>query len=129
ESAVSRTIGLIFLRGKIHRLRCAVDFIDTRKSGELFGLSTQDAVTLENVFPGRVKRANPAPDDPNGVGAITSVLRGGVNLAWRESQNWSTSLDYAWTECLGGRLELYAKWIYFQRYKVQLLPASPAIDE
>jgi hypothetical protein len=80
-------------------------------------------------LPGRVTRGPPPAGDPGGVGPIVSVLTGSFNLAFRHSQNWSTSLDYAWTECLGGRLELYGRWLYFQRYALQVLPNTPVVDE
>lgn len=129
EAAVTRTYGAIWQRGKIHQLRVAIDFIDTQKSGELHALTTQEAVDLENVFPGRVKRGSLLPSDAFAVGPITSVLTGNVNLAWRHSQNWSTAVDYAWNECFGGRFEAYGRWIYFERYDVQLLPNSPTVNE
>lgn len=129
ESAVTRTVGLAFQRGQVHQFRATIDFVDTQKSGELSYLDQQNVVDLEALLPGRVTRAPPAPGDPYGVGPITSVLTGNFNLAFRHSQNWSTSLDYAWTECLGGRLELYGRWLYFQRYDLQVLPTTPVVDE
>jgi hypothetical protein len=52
-----------------------------------------------------------------------------VNLAWRHSQNWNASFDYAWTECFNGRLDAYARWGYFQKYELQVAPMSVPIDE
>lgn len=129
ESAVTRTVGLVFQRGQIHRFRVAVDFSDTQKSGELFELDNQAMVNLEKLFPGRVIRAAPSTDPEYGVGAVTGVLTGNVNLAWRHSQNWNTSFDYAWTECFGGRFDLYGRWTLFQRYDRQVLPNSPTVDQ
>jgi len=129
EAAVTRTIGLIFRRGEVHRFRAGLDFVDTRKSGEQASLEARDIVNLEAFFPERVTRAPPAPDDPHRVGKIVSVLKGAVNLTWRHSQNWTASFDYAWTECHAGRLEVYARWLYFQRYELQLLPTSAPVDE
>jgi iron complex outermembrane receptor protein len=129
EAAVTRTVGLVFQRGKVHQFRAAVDFVDTQKSGEIIYLDQQDVVNLEAFLPGRVTRAPPAAGAPNGVGPIVSVLTGSFNLAYRHSQNWSTSFDYAWTECLGGRLELYGRWLYFQRYLLKVLPNTPVVDE
>lgn len=129
ESAVTRTLGLVFQRGQVHQFRATVDFVDTQKSGELSYLDAQNVVNLETLLPGRVTRAPPAPGDPAGAGPITNVLTGNFNLAYRHSQDWSTSLDYAWTECLGGRLELYARWLYFQSYRLQVLPTTPVVDE
>jgi iron complex outermembrane recepter protein len=84
-------------------------------------------VDMEALFPGRVIRTAPANGET--YGTITSVFTGSVNLAWRHSQNWNTSVDYTWSECAGGRLELYAHWIHFQRYDRQLLPGGEMIDE
>ncbi len=129
EAALTRTAGLVFQRGQIQQFRASLDFTDTRKSGELSYLQAQDIVNLENLLPGRVTRAPVTPGDPFGVGVITSVLTGEFNLAYRHSQSWSTSLDSAWTECLGGRLDLYGRWLYFQRYDLQVLPGTPVVDE
>ena len=121
ESAATQTSGLIFQRGQVHRLRAALDFVDTRKTDELFTLNAQSAVNLEALFPAQVRR--------DATGRITAVFTGNVNAAWRRSQNWNLSLDYAWSQCLGGTLELYGRWVYFQRYDRQLLVTSPAVDE
>jgi iron complex outermembrane receptor protein len=130
ESAVTRTAGVVFQRGEVHRFRLAVDFSDTQKSGELWEIQRpQEVVDLEKLFPDRVLRAAPETDPTYGVGVVKSVLTGNVNLAWRQSQNWNTSFDYAWTECLGGRLDVYGRWIFFQRYDRQILPDSPIVDE
>ncbi|MFA5265850.1 MAG: TonB-dependent receptor plug domain-containing protein [Opitutaceae bacterium] len=129
ESAVSRSAGVIFQRGQTHRFRAALDFVDTQKSGELFYLGSDAIVKLETQFPQRVVRAPLAVGDSHSAGYVTSVLTGNFNLSWRHSQNWTGSLDYEWTECLGGTLELAGRFIYFQRYDMQLLPTSPMIDE
>ena len=121
ESAATQTAGLIFQRGQVHRLRAALDFVDTRKTDELFLLDAQSAVNLEALFPQQVRR--------DASGRITSVFTGNVNAARRRSQNWNLSLDYAWSQCLGGTLELYGRWVYFQRYDRQLLATSPVVDE
>lgn len=127
ESAVTRTLGIVYQRGQIHRFRASLDLADTRKSGELQFLNEQSIVNLESLFPGRVTRAAPAPGES--VGRVQSVLTGTFNLAYRQSQNWTAALDYAWTECLGGRLDLYARWLMFRRYETQLLPGSATIDQ
>lgn len=130
EAAVTRTVGLIFQRGEVHRFRTALDYVDTRKSGEqVTTIDEAGFVNLEALFPGRVTRAPVAPADPQQVGKIVSVLTGAVNVAWRQSQNWTTAVDYTWTECRGGRLDAYARWLYFQRYELQLLPTSAVVDE
>jgi iron complex outermembrane receptor protein len=41
----------------------------------------------------------------------------------------STTLDYAWTECFGGRLDLYGRWVYFHKYELQVTPTSARVDE
>lgn len=126
ESAVTRTLGAIYQHGDVHRFRFAVDFGSTTKSGEVTRLMPQTVINLEEIFPARVTRNAANNGEP---GRITSIRTGNVNLAWRHSQNWSTSLDYAWTECFNGRLDVYARWGYFQKYELQVTPMSPIIDE
>jgi hypothetical protein len=130
EANVTRAAGFVYEHGKVHRVRVAVDFSDTRKSGEQVTLSEDMVLKLESSFPDRVKRAPLSPDDTtHSVGRVTSLLTGPVNLAWRESQNWTTGLDYAWTECLGGRLDVYGRWSYFSKYAVKVLPGDSILDE
>jgi hypothetical protein len=126
ESAVTRTVGALYQRGRTHRFRLAVDFADTRKSGEVTRLYPQTVVNLEELFADRVARSSQGEATP---GRVTSVRTGNVNLAWRHSQSWSTAFDYAWTECFNGRLDVYARWAYFQKYELQVAPTSSVIDE
>lgn len=127
EAAVTQTLGAIYQRGDIHRVRVSVDFVDTVTSGEQVYLQPDQVIDLEKLFPDRVIRAPPATG--SGVGPITAVYTGNFSLAWRHSYEWNTSLDYAWTDCLGGTLEAYCRWIYFQGYDVETLPGSPPVDE
>jgi hypothetical protein len=129
EAAITQTAGLLFQRGKTHRFRATLDFLDTHKDNELAYLGQQEALSLEALFPERVRRAPLAPGDPHSAGLVTEVLTGFANLAWRHSQNWNVALDYAWTECLGGTLALYGRLIYFQKYDLQVSPDSAVIHE
>ncbi|HTZ20902.1 MAG TPA: TonB-dependent receptor plug domain-containing protein [Opitutaceae bacterium] len=129
ETAVTQTAGLIFQRGKTHRLRATLDFLDTYKNDELVILDETETLHLEALFPDRVRRAPLAPGDPHTVGRVTEVLTGVANLSWRHSQNWNLALDYAWTECLGGALTLYGRLNYFQKYDLQVGPDSAVIPE
>jgi hypothetical protein len=63
------------------------------------------------------------------VGLVTFIQTGNINLAWRHSQNWTTSLDYAWNHCVGGTLSLYARWAYFQSFRREVVPGAPIVDE
>ncbi len=121
ESAVTQSLGMFFQRGNIHRVRGTLDFVDVRKTNEDFFLGSQVLVTNEVLFPGRVLRG------PNGV--ITQILTGRTNLAGRHSQNVNASADYAWTECLGGTLDVYGRLLYYELYRRQLLPNSQPVDE
>jgi iron complex outermembrane recepter protein len=129
EAAVTETAGVIYERGKVHRVRVSVDFVGTNTSGEESYLDAGQVVDLESYFPQRVVRAPLAPGDAHSVGVITSVLTGTFNTAWRRSENWDTSVDYGWTECWGGTLEAYWRMIYYQSYRLQLLPNSKPVDE
>jgi iron complex outermembrane receptor protein len=129
EAAVTQTTGIIYEHGSVHRFRASVDFVDTLTSGENVFLGAQQVVDLESLFPQRVMRAAAAPGDPYPVGPITSVLTGNFSLAWRHSENWNTSLDYAWTQCVGGTLEAYCRWIYYESYELETVANSPVVDE
>jgi iron complex outermembrane receptor protein len=129
EASATTTLGVIFQRGKTHRLRAALDFVDTQKANELVPLEAQDALNFEALFPGRVTRAPLAPGDSHAVGRVLTVLKGEVNAASRHSQNWNLALDYAWTGLFGGTFEAYVRGVWFQRYDRRALPDSPMVDE
>ena len=129
ESALTQTAGLLFQRGEVHRLRVALDFVDTRKVNELVFLDPNAVMDLETQLPGRVERAPLAAGDTHRAGFVTSVLTGTVNMAWRHSQNWNVSFDYAWTQCAGGTLEAYGRLVWFQRFDRQVFSDSPQVDE
>ncbi|HVZ65779.1 MAG TPA: TonB-dependent receptor plug domain-containing protein [Lacunisphaera sp.] len=121
ESAATQTLGVIYQHGRENRVRIALDYVDTRKTNELFSLDAQGAVNLEAFFPAQVRR--------DAGGRITDVYTGNVNAAMRRSQNWNLAVDYSRQKILGGTLECYGRWVFFQRYDRQLLPASPVVDE
>jgi iron complex outermembrane recepter protein len=127
EGAVTQTAGMIVQRGRVHRFRTALDFVDTRKRNELVYLDAQMVMNLEPLAPERIERAAPLPGET--AGRVKSVLTGTTNLSWRHSQNWNLSVDYAWTQCLGGSLEAYGRVLYFHRYQVQGFEHSAVVDE
>jgi iron complex outermembrane receptor protein len=128
ESALTQTAGIIFRHGTTHRVRAALDFVDTRKVNELIGLDVQTILNLEHLFPERVVRARePGPDTR--VGDVISVITGTINSARRRSDNWNLSFDYAWTECLGGTLEAYSRLLYYSRYEHLLLKGANVVNE
>lgn len=129
EEAVTQTAGFIFERGTTKRVRALIDFIDTRKINEQQYLSADEAVALESYFPTRVIRAAPAPGSTAPVGIITEVIPGTINIASRHSDDINFSLDYAWSECLGGTLDLYDRFVFVDSYKRQLFPGSSIVDE
>ena len=129
EDSLTSTAGIVYQHGTRHRFRVGLDFVDTHKNNEVYVLDSQALIDLEAYFPTRVIRDPLSPGDPHAVGPVTSLITGAVNVATRHSQNWNFTLDYAWTECLGGTLEAYAHLIYFQRYDRQVFPNSPVVDE
>jgi len=130
EATVTQTVGALFKRSnRTHRFRASLDFVDTRKTNALVFLDAPTLVSLEQTFPDRVFRSAATPTDPFGVGRITSVYTGTLNGTNRRSLNWNTAVDYAWSECFGGTLELYGRLLYFQRYKSRLAPGLPNVDQ
>jgi len=129
EAAVTQTAGLIYQRGTVHHFRFSLDFVNTVTSGQQVYLDEDQVLDLEQYFPKRVIRAAPQPGDPYPVGPISEILTGNFNLAWRHSYEWTSSVDYAWTDCFGGTLDLYGRMIYFQRYDLKTLPNAPTVDE
>lgn len=129
EAAVTKSLGVVYEHGHRHRVRVSVDFTDTIKTGELKYLGAQELVLLESVLTNRVTREPLMTGDTRPAGFISSVLTGSFNLAERHSQNWINSIDYQVRHLAGGTLELNARWFYYQRYDLRLLPTSPMVNE
>lgn len=128
EETLTQTAGLVYHTGKTHRVRVSIDFVDTRKAGEIVNLDPQDILNLEHLFPDRVLRFPNIPGDVKS-GKVDSVVTGAINSEWRRSHHWSTSLDYAWTQAFGGTLELYGRLLTFSRYQRLLVPGAAVVDE
>lgn len=129
EESLTQTAGLVLQRGKIHRFRAALDFVDTHKNNEVVWLDAQTLLNAEEYFPDRVQRQAPVPGDTQAAGRADFLLTGPVNVGNRRSQNWTLSGDYAWSQCLNGTLEFYSRFFYFSRYERQVYATSPVIDE
>lgn len=130
ESAVTQSAGLLWQRGKTHRLRVSLDFADTTKVNEFIALEPQQVMNLESWYPERVIRTTPPPSGtPIEPPRVTTILVGPANAAQRHSQNWSLAGEYNWHDFAGGTLELRGRWVHFQRYDRQLLPGGPWVDE
>ncbi len=125
ESAVTKTVGLIYETGEKHRWRASLDLYQTDKTNEQVYLSAQTLANLESLWPSRVTRA----PSPTGIGEITNISTGTVNLAWRKSTNLNLAVDYAWSDCLGGTFEAFGRWLGYLDYKRRILPTSPIVDE
>jgi outer membrane receptor protein involved in Fe transport len=127
EDALTETAGIVFERGRVHRFRAAIDFVETHKVNEEIFLDQDKITANEALFPDRVVRAAPVRGEP--YGRIVAVYTGRTNLSARKSQNWTGSFDYRWTECFGGTFESYARVLFFQRYRARILPYTPIVDE
>lgn len=128
EDSVTRTLGLVWQRGRTHRWRMAVDYNDTEKVNELSSQSASSFVLLESYFPERIERAAPTSGDPFGVGRVTRVRSGYINIAGTRAKSWSGQARYAWTECFGGMLDVSARFSWFDSFTTKVLPTSPVIE-
>jgi len=129
ESAVTRTFGAVAETGEVHRFRASLDWVTTEKTNEQIFLDAQTAADLESYWPARITRAPLAAGDTHTVGRITGITTGVVNVSWRRSENLNLTLDYAWSHCGGGTLELFGRWIGYQLYERRVLPNTEIVDE
>ena len=128
EESATRTVGLIFQRGRTHQIRLAVDYNDTKKTNELSSQSAPTLILLEDYFPERVIRAAPVAGDTFSIGRVTLIRGGYINIAGTRAKNWSGQVRYSWNEFLGGTLDLSVRASVFQSYTTQVLPNSAIIE-
>lgn len=125
ENAVTQTLGLVYQFGEQKRFRASLDFFDTRKTNEIFGLGPTELLNLESSFPQLVVREN----TPGEIGQVTELRTGAFNLASRHSQNLMATFDFAQRDVFGGTLDLRARAVYFSRFERQILPGDSTTDE
>ena len=129
ESTVTRTFGAVAETGEVHHFRASLDWVATEKTNEQIFLEAQTAADLESYWPARITRDPLTPGDSHTVGRIAGITTGVVNVSWRRSENLNLTLDYAWNRCGGGTLELFVRWIGYQRYERRVLPNTAVVDE
>lgn len=129
ENAVTQTVGMIFERGERNRIRFSVDFFDTRKTNEIFGLGPTEILDLEAFFPELLIRSDPDPVEPNLPGRVERIYSTSGNLAKRHSQNWMFTTDFARRDVWGGTVDLRARVMYFQKFTRQIVADGSTFDE
>ncbi|WP_404425524.1 TonB-dependent receptor plug domain-containing protein [Nibricoccus sp. IMCC34717] len=129
ESTVTQSAGVLWQKGGERRWRVSLDFVDTSKTDELVFLNPSTLMNLEELYPNRVIRLPQQPSDGGRPGPVSVVLTGTTNLASRRSQNWTLAVSHRRERILGGSVEAYARWLYFQDYTRVLFPNLPAVDE
>ncbi|WP_129779468.1 TonB-dependent receptor [Peristeroidobacter soli] len=125
EQSRSFSAGLVFSPSALD-LRLSLDYV-LAEQDDLIGLPPGGVlgfIQYENLFPGRVVRAAPAPGDPYGVGAITHVDATSINLGQVNVEAFDAALDWR-TTLPKGELAVALAGTLQTKYEVQLLDGAP----
>lgn len=128
EKSQSTSAGFVLTPEFLSGLRLSMDYTRIRKSDNIATLSTQQIVSNEGLFPGRVTRAAPAAGDPYSVGPVTGIDASAVNISSASLEAYDFSLDYERKTESMGTLAFFAGATYTPHYQTQLLAGQPWVE-
>ncbi|MBL9217612.1 MAG: TonB-dependent receptor [Opitutaceae bacterium] len=130
ETSDTISAGVVFEpeSGSLKGLRLGVDYVYIKKENNISNLSAQFIVENEAFYPGRVTRGPVPVGDPFGVGPITLVDTGAVNLLRTFSESVDVSLRWRKSTNRLGNFDFNALATFGLSFIRQNTIGSPASD-
>ncbi|MGQ0835684.1 MAG: TonB-dependent receptor domain-containing protein [Gammaproteobacteria bacterium] len=130
EESESWSAGVVITPRFLAGLRLSVDWTRIEKTDNIltpFG-APQAAVNNESVVPELVTRQPASPSDPFGVGPITTVNTGLLNIARAEAEAYDVSVDCRVETDRLGAFEFSTIGTWQPHFRTQVVPTAP-VDE
>jgi iron complex outermembrane recepter protein len=129
EESESRSLGLILQPAFAPGLRFSVDWIQIDKTDNIRNLSlNQENLNLELLVPGLVTRADPAPNDPFGVGRITGYSTQLRNISRVEVEAYDFALSYETGPTRAGAFNFSLGGTKMAHFLTMLTPLTPTAE-
>ena len=130
ELSKSLALGLIFEPAFLPGLRASLDYVQIRKTDEIYSALTESLLlTYEDVFPDRVLRGDPLPGDPAGyAGPIQGLSTAPVNIAKSTVRAWDFRVDYDVALAPELRARFYVVGTHTALFERQLFADSDPYD-
>jgi len=128
ETSENLNIGLVWTPESLPGLRLSADWYKIEKKNNLTSLSAQAIVNQEDLFPGRVIRATPAPGDPYGVGEIIQVNTYVMNMLKMETAGLDLGARYLLRTETVGDFDLAINATLTDYYREQSALNAPLVD-
>ncbi len=126
EDSATWSAGAILTPEVVPGLRFSVDWSRIRKTNALTNPDIFDMLLHPENYPGRIVRG--APDgNPSGLGPITSINGGLINMASAVIESIDSSLSYSRDYPLGN-IELFANATYGMSFREQLRSDLPVVE-
>jgi iron complex outermembrane recepter protein len=123
EKSVSWSAGMLLTPLVLNGLRFTLDYTSIEKTDNISDLGEQDII---NYFPGRVTRG--AATGGFSVGPIIALNKTLENISSAEMRAFDAQLDYRFEHGSLGTFDFFAIGTRLVRYRTQLLPTSPLVD-
>ncbi|MBM3843184.1 MAG: TonB-dependent receptor [Verrucomicrobia bacterium] len=127
EKSEAVNLGLILQPRALPGLRFSLDYYRIEKEDNIASLSAATLLQNETVFPGRVTRAAPEPNAPNGVGLVTAINTSNVNATRLETEGLDLAASYT-RPLHGGDLQITAAGTAVFSFQQQLAVAGPLTE-
>lgn len=128
EESESISAGVVLTPKLAPGLRVSLDYVRTKKTDEIVQVTGQDAVNVEDLFPGILTRGAVPAGDPFGVGPITSVSAKVQNLSRTEVESYDAAVGYTWDKSRYGSIEFFAQSTWLVHLRRQVHPQAPITE-
>jgi len=128
ETSRNLNVGLVWSPEFLSGLRLSADWYKIEKNNNLTSLSAQAIVDQEDLFPGRVIRANPASGDQYGVGEIVRVNTYMMNMLKMETAGLDLGVRYLLLNDAVGDFDFAINATFTDYYREQSAFNAPLVD-
>jgi len=129
ETSRNLSMGLVWTPESLAGLRLSADWFKIEKQNNLATLSAQVILDNEDIFPDRVKRADPVAGDPHGVGEVIQIDRTRMNLLGMETAGIDVGARYLLQTEGAGDFDFAVNGTFTDYYRTQTAPQAELLDK
>lgn len=129
EDSKTTSVGMIFEPAFLDGFRASLDYTRLRKTNNITSISLAHLLQFESLFPDRIQRGAPLPDDPAGwAGPITYIDTSRINAASARLDNLDLQLKYGFDLENGAHLEFWGNGTWTLEAERQILPGLAPLE-
>ncbi len=129
EESKTTSMGVIVEPNFLPGFRASLDYTRLKKTNNITSISEAQLLQYESIFPDRIQRGAPLPDDqPGWAGPITYIDTSRINAASARLDNLDMQLKYGLDLDNGAHLEFWGNGTWTLKAERQLLPGLDHIQ-